>query len=179
MSRSSLAVALAMALVALCPTRSSAENTTRTATSSEWQHAKDMPALVSSLEDWLDAHADWPRRDAPPLVRTVSQYQAEARQDATAGFQHGSLRGLYDPDRSEILLVRPWDPRDPEDVSVLLHELVHHRQAPHQWYCPAAQELPAYRLQDAWLAGHGLGLDVNWIAVVLDAGCTPRDVHPE
>jgi len=179
MSRSSFAVALAMVLVAMCATRSSAENTIRTTTSSEWLHAKDMPALVSSLEDWLDAQADWPRREAPPLIRTVSQWQAEARQGATATFQRGSLRGLYDPDQSEILLIRPWDPRDPEDVSVLLHELVHHRQAPHHWYCPAAQELSAYQLQDAWLADQGVAIEVNWIAVMLDAGCTPRDIHPQ
>lgn len=36
-----------------------------------------------------------------------------------------------------------------EDASMLLHELIHHRQAPHHWYCPAAPELPAYRLQEA------------------------------
>lgn len=88
-------------------------------------------------------------------------------------------RGLYDPDRSEILLVRPWGLRNAEDVGVLLHELVHHRQALHHWYCPAAQELPAYRLQEAWLSEQGLSADVNWMAVVLDAGCTPRDKHQD
>lgn len=176
MSRSRFAVALATALVALCPTVPRAETVIHIAASSEWLQEG---ALVSGLEDWLDAEADWPRRDAPPRVRLVSQWQAEARRGATASFQRGRLRGLYDPDQSEILLVRPWDPHDMEDVSVLLHELVHHRQAPHHWYCPAAQEVTAYRLQEDWLAEQGLTIDVNWIAVVLDAGCTPRDIHPE
>lgn len=45
--------------------------------------------------------------------------------------------------------------------------------------CPAAQELPAYRLHDARLAEWGLQAGVNWVAVVLDAGCTPRDIHPD
>ena len=178
MPRTRLAVALATAIVALCPALPRAEIET-VALTSDWRQARTMQALVSTLEDWLDARADWPRREARPNIRVVSQWQAAARQGATASFQRGPLRGLYDPERSEILLVRPWDPRKAEDVSVLLHELVHHRQAPHHWYCPAAQELPAYRLQDDWLSEQGGAVDVNWIAVVLDAGCTPRDIHPE
>jgi len=55
----------------------------------------------------------------------------------------------------------------------------HIEQAPHHWFCPAAQELPAYRLREAWLAERGLSADVNWVAVVLDAGCTRRDIHPD
>jgi hypothetical protein len=178
MPRSRLAVALATALIVSCPIPAHAEAATRTPVA-EWRSAASMPALLASLEDWLDARTDWPRRATPPRVHLVSEWQAAARQGSVASFQRGRLRGLYDPDRSEILLVRPWDPRDAGDVSVLLHELAHHRQAPHHWYCPAAQELPAYRLQEAWLAEQGLALDVNWLAVVLDAGCTPRDIHPD
>ncbi|SLN11521.1 hypothetical protein ROJ8625_00268 [Roseivivax jejudonensis] len=178
MHRSRLAVALAAALVALCPTLARAE-TAAAPPDADWAQAGSMTALVSTLEAWLDAQSPWPRRAAAPDVRLLSPWQAAARRGATASVQRGRLRGLYDPDRAEILLVRPWDPRSAEDVSVLLHELVHHRQAPHHWYCPAAQELPAYRLQAGWLADQGLEADVNWIAVALDAGCTPRDIHPE
>jgi len=178
MPRSHLAVALATALVVLCPALPRAEVAVRLDLAPEWRHAEDMAALVDVLETWLDRQSDWPRRDEAPRVRLVSEWQAKARQGAAASFQHGRLRGLYDPDRSEILLVRPWDPGDASDVSVLLHELVHHRQQPFHWYCPAAQELPAYRLQDRWLTERGLSADVNWLAVMLDAGCTRRDIHP-
>ncbi len=178
MPRYRFAVALATAIVALCPGVPRAENTT-VAFSSERHQADTVHAIVSTLDDWLDARADWPRRESPPRIQFVSQWQAAARQVATASFQHGRLRGLYDSDRSEILLVRPRDSRNAEHVGVLLHELVHHRQAPHHWYCPAAQELSAHRLQEAWLYEQGVSADVNWVAVVLDAGCTPRDIHPE
>lgn len=43
----------------------------------------------------------------------------------------------------------------------------------------AAQELPAYRIQQAWLTAMGLDPDVNWVAVALQGGCTPRDFHPD
>ncbi len=179
MPRSRFAVALATALVVLCPAPSNAETAFRLDLAPEWRQAKDLAALVDILEIWLDTQSDWPQRHVAPRIRLVSEWEAETRQGTTSSFQRGRLRGLYDPDRSEILLVRPWDARDAVDVSVLLHELVHHRQAPHHWYCPAAQELPAYRLQDRWLAARGMSADVNWIAAVLDAGCTPRDIHPD
>ncbi|WP_417524078.1 DUF6647 family protein [Marinovum sp.] len=175
MFRSLAAVALATALVAV----SSVDLRAEPGAVPAWQEADSLPALVASLEDWLDLHAGWPRRATPPTIRLASQWQAAARQGVAASSHRGRLRGLYDPERSEVLLVRPWSPRKARDVSVLLHELVHHRQAPHHWYCPAAQELPAHRLQHDWLAEQGLSLEVNWLAVVLEAGCTPRDIHPE
>ena len=178
MYRSSFAVALATALIVIYPTLAPAQNELRPKVTSLQQGAT-ITTLVASLDDWLDAKSDWPRRDVAPRVLFVSEWQAAARQGATASLQRGSLRGLYDPDRSEILLVRPWDPRNAVDVSVLLHELTHHRQAPHHWYCPAAQELGAYRLQEQWLSERGHALDVNWVAVVIEAGCTPRDIHPD
>ncbi len=179
MPRTHPVAALAAAFILLCLPAQPADTPLPPESATEWRDATDMPTLLSLLEDWLDTQQIAPRRDALPRIRLVSPWQAAARQAGTASFQRGRLRGIYDPDRSEILLVRPWSPDDPEDVSVLLHELVHHRQAPHHWYCPAAQELPAYRLQEKWLAANGRTADVNWLAVVLDAGCTPRDIHPD
>lgn len=176
---SRLVVALSTALVAFFPAISRADAVERLNTAPQWLAATDMKALVGDLDRWLDAQTDWPRRIELPQIRLVSPWEAAARQGAASSLQRGPLQGLYDADRSEILLVQPWSPHDAHDVSVLLHELVHHRQAPYHWYCPAAQELPAYRLQDAWLAERGLKADVNWIAVVLDAGCTQRDIHPD
>lgn len=144
----------------------------------EWRRAADLGALVEVLERWLDARAPWPRRDTPPEVRLITPAAA----GSLAGVPsrgHGRTRGLYDGDEQVIFLVRPWDRSAAEDASVLLHELIHHRQATSYFYCPGAQEEAAYRLQDAWLRERGLQADVNWIAVVLEAGCTPKDIHPD
>ncbi len=138
-----------------------------------------LPEVVDRLEVWLDANAPWPRRDVPPSLRWIDPVSARALVGwhRAASSQHP--RGFYDERSRTIFLVQPWSLSDPQDVSVLLHELVHHRQVGHHWYCPGAQELPAYRLQEAWLAERGLSADVNWIAVVLESGCTARDIHPE
>jgi len=179
MPRLYAAVVLATALVALCPSSPRAEVPVRLDLAPQGRQVEVTHGLVAALDDWLDDNSAWPRRDAPPRILLVSRSEASARRGPTGSFQRGRLRGLYDPEQEEILLVRPWDPHDIENASVLLHELVHHRQAPHHWYCPAAQELPAYRLQEAWLAERGMEAEVNWVAVVLDAGCTRRDIHPD
>ena len=135
--------------------------------------------LVDRLEHWLDAHTPYPRRDAPPRIVMVSAAQAASLAGAAsrAGMHR---RGLYDPEMRTIYLVRPWSAGRHRDVSVLLHELLHHRQATaRHWYCPGAQEPDAYAAQEAWLAESGLPLDYNRIEVVLAAGCTPRDIHPD
>lgn len=143
-----------------------------------WRHAEDLHALVEIFEDWLDDTTPWKRRETPASVRIVSEQDLRSVAGSTQR-SHGRTRGLYHPESRTIYLGAPWDPRKAADASVLLHELVHHRQAPHHWYCQAAQEEAAYRLQDEWLKIRGLSADVNWIAVTLEAGCTPRDIHPD
>lgn len=145
-----------------------------------WRQAEDLAGLIAHLDTWLDNNTDLPRRAAPPRIRLVSRDRAAA----LAGTRHASflatLRGLYDADRQTIWLIAPWSLRDPHDVSVLLHELVHHRQATaRHWYCPEAQEPAAYDIEEAWLEEIGLTLGYNRISVALAAGCTPRDIHPD
>lgn len=145
-----------------------------------WREAKAMPELVEHMEVWLDEYTDLPRRAVAPEIRLASTATVARLAPMRAASESSHTRGLYDPDSETIWLVRPWSAKNPYDVSVLLHELVHHRQAAHgHWYCPGAQELPAYRAQQAWLNALGLEPDVNWVAVVLEAGCTRRDIHPE
>jgi hypothetical protein len=145
-----------------------------------WREAPTMQALVTHMEAWLDTHTDLPRREAPPRIQLTSHAHASGIAHSHQTSASPTLRGLYDPEAETVWLVQPWDARNPYDVSVLLHELVHHRQAAAgHWYCPGAQELPAYRIQQAWLNDLGLEPDVNWIAVVIEAGCTPRDIHPD
>lgn len=133
--------------------------------------------LITELETWLDAHAGYPPREAVPTVHIVSETEA-IMLNGLAGRGHGRNRGLYDADIETIYLVRPWNAANPEDVSVLLHELFHHRQVGHHFVCPAAQEAAAYRLQDAWLSERGLRANVNWFAISMEAACIARDKHP-
>jgi len=145
-----------------------------------WREAKNMTGLVAHLDVWLDANTNLPRRDTAATISMTSPTDALALAGINSAINAETVRGLYDSASTTIWLVYPWSLKDPRDVSVLLHELVHHRQAEAgHWYCPGAQELPAYKTQQAWLDELGLELNANWIAVVLEAGCTPRDIHPD
>lgn len=145
-----------------------------------WRNAKSFPDLIEHLEEWLDRNTDLPRSAAMPKIRQIGLAQAAQLHTSLHSSQQETTRGLYDPQGETIYLVRPWDNRNPFDVAVVLHELVHHRQKDYgHWYCAGVQELPAYRIQDKWLAEMGLEAEINWIAVILEAGCTPRDIHPD
>jgi hypothetical protein len=169
---------LATVLLCLAGLTAQAATTLHVDVDPEWRNAGSLADLVEVLETWLDAHAPWPRRSGDPVIRTISPEEL-ASLSGVSSRGHGTTRGLYDPEMQTVFLREPWDRFDAQDVSVLLHELVHHRQASSHWYCPGAQELPAYRLQAAWLAERGLEANVNWIAVVLESGCTRRDIHPD
>lgn len=135
------------------------------------------PGVIAELHHWIDTTTDLPAADRPASV------VFRDAQDVTAPSEMASLigsrpRGSYDPDTGTITLVRPWSVENPQDVAVLLHELVHHRQSGKHYYCQAAKEHAAYHIQKAWLADRDLPLDVNWIAVVLASSCAARDIHP-
>jgi hypothetical protein len=151
----------------------------RTAATPEFRHAATPEDLVEDLEAWLDQHLSNPRPPRPPRIRVIDAATAHQMRGGVSRMGQ-RLRGLYDPETATIHLVAPWSAGDARDVSVLLHELVHHRQtAARHFYCPGAQEPEAYDLQAEWLAERDLTLRVNRIAVVLEADCTPRDIHPD
>lgn len=139
---------------------------------------KSMSDAVEELETWLDHEAKFPRRDEAPKIQFVESLSAAGINEASVTIGR-KTRGLYDPKTATNTLVQPWNADSLQDRSVLLHELIHHRQAARLWGCLGAMEYPAYKLQEAWLNENGLALDVNWIAIVLAANCAPRDLHPD
>jgi hypothetical protein len=166
-------VCLCLTLLALSPAQAAEDPLA-------WRDTRDMTDLIRNIDTWLDARSDLSANALRPLIRFTDEMTARATLGQTSHATSGGRpRGFYDEEARTIWLVRPWDHRDPRDVSVLLHELVHHRQSGRHWTCEGAKEWPAYKLQRAWLADLGLEPNVNWIAVVLESGCTARDKHPD
>ena len=68
---------------------------------------------------------------------------------------------IYDDVSRTIYLAEGWTGRTPAEVSVLVHELVHHIQnvAGLKFFCPAEREKPAYEAQAGWLALFGKNLE--------------------
>ncbi|WP_293962253.1 DUF6647 family protein [Sneathiella sp.] len=139
----------------------------------------DIPTgLIQELHQWIDIKTELPEADsAAKIVFAGAQDVAEPSE--MASIIGSKPRGLYDPDSGTITLVRPWSADNQQDVAVLLHELVHHRQRGTHFYCEAAKERAAYDIQRDWLADRGLSLNVNWIAVIVASSCAARDIHPK
>lgn len=139
--------------------------------------AEPLAPVILELENWLDENSGLPRAEQLPTVRFSGPEALGDVADPTMSI--GSrTRGIYEPKTQTITLITPWSASDPVDLSVLLHELVHHRQPGIHQECPSSQEPEAYRLQQKWLAARGIALDVNWVAVGLTSGCRLSDVHP-
>ena len=136
------------------------------------------PDLVIDLLGWIAASTNYDTSSEPPEI-TFSQIGDTIPYDSGTAVISDTLHGAYDPLNSRIILVRPWDVADPRDLSVLLHELVHHVQLTNRSYeCPQAPEWEAYKLQAAYLTENGIASEFDWLQIYFLSKC-PRDIHPD
>lgn len=136
------------------------------------------PALMGALNTWLDAETEFEKKGSQPHIKLIGTELAESLH-GVADYSGGRTRGLYNAETGTIYLTKPWSPGNPRDISVLLHEMVHHRQAGQHWYCQQTQEWRAYQIQAQWLAEHQIADEFYWPAILLQSSCAKRDIHPE
>jgi hypothetical protein len=74
------------------------------------------------------------------------------------------VQAVYVEATRTIHLPATWDSRRVGDVSLLVHEMVHHLQnvAGARFLCPAAREAAAYEAQARWLAMFGRSLESEY-----------------
>jgi hypothetical protein len=119
------------------------------------------PSLVDTLTLWLAANFDLPAAGEPPaLVAAPPDRLVEMRYGPNAAVEPSTVVAVYD-DAGTIYLGEDWQGRTPAELSILVHELVHHLQAEADrvFACPAEREVLAYAAQDAWLGLFGESLE--------------------
>ena len=129
-----------------------------------------MQALLTVIVTWLSINFGLPAAYDHPQVEFASaakmvevrysrlakgrpdRVAAEAGHSAPAGLGH-DIQAVYDDRSRTIYLPDGWTGATPADVSVLVHELVHHLQnvGGLKYACSEAREEPAYRAQARWL----------------------------
>lgn len=153
-----------------------------------------MQTMLTTIVTWLSfnfslpAIYDHPRIEfvAPETMHAV-RYQgrgpgASARHALHAGpavrsDQLPEVEALYDDATRIIYLNQDWTGKGPAELSVLVHEMVHHLQhvAGLKYECPQAREKPAYVAQDRWLALFGRSLmeefKLDPMTVLVRTGC--------
>ena len=137
-------------------------------------------SVVDDLLDWIAEATDYDVADAranPPDI-TFCSVGDVIPYETDHVLVNDTLSGAYDLPNRRIILVRPWDPDDIRDRSVLLHELIHHVQLGNRDYaCIEAPEWEAYKLQEAYLDEHGIASGFDWLQIYFQAQC-PRTIHP-
>lgn len=117
-----------------------------------------MPSIeptVIVLLLWLSANLGLPQvSEVPRVVRVPAPEIAAIHLGRPGGTNLPDVVGAYDTRTGTIYLRHDWNPRSAVDVSVLVHELVHHVQhrAGFRYECPQAREKLAFEAQARWLA---------------------------
>jgi hypothetical protein len=134
-------------------------------------------ALLTAMETWVSSQFDLPAihehpriEFAPPAKIASLRFtdllsdpgaQVEPNNRASSA-QHDTIAIYYDATRT-IYLPEGWTGDTPAELSVLVHEVVHHFQnvLRLKYECPQEREKLAYIAQDRWLGlfGHSLSDD--------------------
>jgi len=133
------------------------------------------PELLRAIAAWLSSNHGFEPIDAPPAV-------AFATREAMAAVRHRDIRdnrltsqavighgaaphastvvAIYDDVSRTIHLSETWTGSTPTELSILVHEMVHHLQnlAGMRFACHEERERLAYAAQQDWLALFGRDL---------------------
>jgi hypothetical protein len=104
------------------------------------------PSLIDTIELWLVANFDLEPVASPPDIVTVAASRlVEIRYGSASAASPGDVMGAYDEASRTIYLTEGWDGHTPDQLSVLVHEMVHHLQASAdmRFACPAEREVLA------------------------------------
>jgi uncharacterized protein DUF6647 len=131
-----------------------------------------MPNLLAAIVVWLSANFGLPatyelprieRMSAQEMTNVVYQNIPADQRQAMSIDQMRQVISLYSVEKKTIYLRPEWTGRTPAELSVLVHEMVHHSQnlSHAAFECPAARERLAYEAQEKWLNmfGHSLETD--------------------
>lgn len=137
----------------------------------------DPPALIDTIVLWLTANFGLPAPAHPPtLVRVPAAKLVEMRYGDPDAVPLGNVVAVYDD--NTIYLMQGWTGTTPAELSMLVHEMVHHLQfsADMRFACPGEREVMAYSAQNAWLNLFGESLEsafgIDDATLRVSAACT-------
>jgi Domain of unknown function (DUF6647) len=154
-----------------------------------------MEPLLVTIMIWLSANFGLPAKFDPPtlafvpaselisrrygpfLAAQTKRLATERRAQATSASELPQVIALYSDIDRTIYLPKGWRGRTPAELSVLVHELVHHLQstAGLKYPCPQEREKLAYAAQDKWLHLFGVSLEsefqIDKMTVLVTTSC--------
>ncbi len=120
-----------------------------------------MNALLSAIVVWLSINFDLPATyDHPEIVFAPAAQISDLGYADKSKENQQAVEAVYNDVRRVIYLPDSWDEKSPADLSILVHEMVHHLQnlSEIEYACPGAREEPAYAAQGRWLKLFGYNI---------------------
>jgi hypothetical protein len=146
-----------------------------------------MEALLTAIVVWLSTNFGLPASFDPPRIRFVSPAElnfplkgsvgSEGKGKISPAEASSDVISFYSNESKTIYLAEGWMGKTPAELSIIVHEMVHHLQNVGQlkFECPQAREELAYRAQDRWLHlfGHDLEQDfqLDGFSVLVKTKC--------
>jgi hypothetical protein len=120
-----------------------------------------MEALLTAIVLWLSINFPLPANlnhpgikfvSAAEMIATLNKSQPQ-RSGVSASEISWDVVSLYSNESKTIYLMDVWTGKTPAELSILVHEMVHHLQNVGQlkFACPEEREELAYKAQDSWL----------------------------
>lgn len=120
-----------------------------------------MNALLSAIVTWMTISCGTPAvYNHPRIIFASTEHISNLRYGEAPMGRRPHVVAIYDNVNRVIYLSNSWSPQSPADLSILVHEMVHHVQnvSKIRHACPAAREELAYAAQGRWLAMFGKNL---------------------
>jgi len=133
----------------------------------------DSEALLGALMSWISNASGLPNVQTVPRVKfsppeaivalhsnELAGWRATMPKTASHAEQQ-TVVAVYDSATATIHLPNGWTGRTAGELSILVHEMVHHLQYANglKFECPQAREKTAYDIQQRWLALFGRDLN--------------------
>ncbi len=136
--------------------------------------------LMNAMMLWLSLLYGLPQTaEVPTLAYMPAERLAQLRYATPATGAEADVMAVYD-DRTETIYLRPdWSEDSGIDLSILVHELVHHLQhvAGRTYRCPGEREQLAFTAQAEWLLQYGETLEsafgLDPVSLKLATMCLP------
>jgi hypothetical protein len=116
--------------------------------------------------------SDWPRD-----IVVAGQELPIPLDDMKAAESREDMIAVYDDEMKTIYLPKNWTGSTPAELSILVHEMVHHLQGATRtrYECPQAREQLAYVAQEKWLGLFGRNLksefEIDPLTLVVNTRC--------
>lgn len=145
-----------------------------------------MDALLTAIVLWLSVNFDLPaihdhpRVEFVPPARIVAlRYNGFVGRPSDAGVTPAqpTVIAVYHQATRTIYLPEGWTGNSAAELSILVHEMVHHLQnvAELRFECPQQREQLAYKAQDRWLGLFGRDLardfELDPFTILVNTNC--------